>query len=246
MAIRSRSFVLGLGLAVVAASLLTACATPGGPGSAPAPSASADADGDTSTEAELEAAWLDHGRVVGIVTEGSSTCVPSAGEVAYAGGVLEVQFVEPPAGTACTRDLVPRVTLVSLPEDVDPTQELEIRVTGEGYHGDVDLDGVAGLDPSGETDYQPSAGWTDADGQFVLLTWGSSGCPPVVEDVAAASPTEVTVTFQTPPSDQMCTADMAPRGTLITVDGVEDGDETSAILTGAEFDDVRVPILGRA
>ena len=78
-----------------------------------------------------------------------------------------------------------------MPEGVDPAQELEIRVTGEGYHGDTDLDGVAGLTGGGETDYLPSAGWTDEDGQFVILTWGSSTCVPAVENVAAAGATEV-------------------------------------------------------
>ncbi|WP_228484591.1 hypothetical protein [Microbacterium cremeum] len=194
----------------------------------------------------MSAAWLDNGRAVGIVTLGSSTCVPTAGDVAYAKGVLEVELVEPEDATACTRDLVPRATIVALPEGIDPTQELEIRVSGEGYQGETDLDGVAGLDPSGETDYLPSAGWAGDDGQFVIMSWGSSSCAPTLESAEVTSPTEVTVTFATPPADQVCTMDMAPRGAVAQVPDDSDLDdaEVFAILTGGEFDNVRVPIIG--
>jgi len=244
MSRRSLTLAAGFGLALLTAGALTACATPGviGPGSGTAATPSGSANG--SAEWEIDAAWLDNGRMIGVVTEGSSTCIPTAGEATYAGGVLEVEFTEPPADTACTRDLVPRVTLVGVPEGVDPTQELEVRVTGDGYHGDTDLDGVEGLDPSGETDYLPTAGWTDDDGRFVILTWGSSTCVPVVESATAAG-IEVTVTFATPPADQVCTMDMAPRGTLVQVDGLDDDSGVFAILTGgAEFDNIRIPIVG--
>lgn len=233
----------GIGLALLVAGALTACATPVSPGSGstsagtPSPSATADADID------LEAAWLDNGRMIALVTQGSSTCVPTAGEVAYANGVLDVELVDPAADTPCTRDFAPRVTLVGLPEGVDPTQSLEVRVTGEGYAGDTDLDGVDGLDPSGETDYLPSAGWLD-DGQFVILTWGSSGCPPVLEKTEATGPAEVTVTFATPPADRACTMDMAPRATLAAVEGLDEETGAVAILVGDEFADARVDIIG--
>ena len=242
MTARFRSFAAGLGLALAAAALLTACASPGSPGSSPSGSTEPPAE-----ETEVSGAWLDGGRIIGLVTLGSSTCVPNAGDVAYTDGVLEVELVEPDGATACTADLAPRVTLVTLPEGVDPTQELEIRVTGDGFQADTDLDGVAGLEPSAETDYLPSAGWAGDDGQLVVLSWGSSGCPPVVESAEVSSATEVTVTFATPPADQVCTMDIAPRGTVVQVSddsGLEADAEVFAILTGGEFDNVRVPILG--
>ena len=242
MPVRSRSLIVAAGIALLAAGLLTACATPAGSGGASTPSASPGGSGQT-TEIEVDAAWLDGGRMIGLVTEGSSTCVPTAGDVSYENGVLEVELVDPAADTACTRDLVPRVTLVGLPEGVDPSQELEIRVTGEGIHGDTDLDGASGLTPGAETDYMPSAGWTGDDGEFVILTWGSSTCVPTVESATAAG-TEVTVTFATPAADRACTMDMVPRGTVVQVDGVDDESGAFAILTGAEFDNVRIPIIG--
>ena len=38
--------------------------------------------------------------------------------------------------------------------------------------------------------------------------------------------------------------DMAPRGIVVQVDGLDDDAEAFAILTGAEFDNVRIPIIG--
>ena len=199
-----------------------------------------------STEVEIDAAWLDDGRIIGLVTTGSSTCVPAADEATLqADGSLAVTLVEPDADTACTRDLVPRVTLVEVPEGVDPSKDLAITVTGDGYSGSTDLDGVDGLTGGGMTDYLPSAGWTDTDGQFVLLTWGSSSCVPVISDVAASGPAEVTVTFETPAADQVCTMDMAPRATVAVVDGLEEDSDVSLVLAGSpEFDNVRIPIYG--
>ena len=73
----------------------------------------------------------------------------------------------------------PRVTLVEVPEGVDPSR-------GSRDHGDRRRTTPAaptsrasrGSTGGGMTDYLPSAGWTDTDGQFVLLTWGSSSCAP--------------------------------------------------------------------
>lgn len=197
-------------------------------------------------EAEIDAAWLDDGRIIGLVTMGSSTCVPAADEAALqADGSLAVTLVEPDAETACTRDMVPRVTLVEVPEGVDPAEDLAISVTGDGFSGSAELDGVDGLTGGGMTDYLPSAGWTETTGQFVLLTWGSSSCVPVIADVTASGPAEVTVTFQTPPADQVCTMDMAPRATIAVVDGLEEDSDVSLVLAGSpEFDNVRIPIYG--
>ena len=233
--------LLALPAAVLLAGFaLAGCATPvaGGPSSSPGSSTGG------STEQEIDAAWLDNGRMIGIVTQGSSGCVPIAEDATLDGAVLSVTLVEPDAQTACTADYAPRVTLVSLPEGVDPAQDLEIQVTGDGRHGDTDLDGVAGLTPGAETDYLPTAGWTDADGQFVILTWGSSTCAPMIETVTTSGPSDVTVVFASPPADQVCTMDMAPRAVIATVQGLEDDSETFAVLTGAEFDNVRIPIVG--
>lgn len=232
-------------LAIPAVLLVTGGAL-AGCASTPATAPSSTPTTGDSTEVEIDAAWLDDGRIIGLVTTGSSTCVPAADEATLqADGSLAVTLVEPDADTACTRDLVPRVTLVEVPEGVDPAKDLAITVTGDGYSGSTDLEGVDGLAGGGMTDYLPSAGWTDTDGQFVLLTWGSSSCVPVIADVAAPGPAEVTLTFESSAADQVCTMDMAPRATVAVVDGLEEDSDVSLVLTGsAEFDNVRIPIYG--
>ncbi len=187
----------------------------------------------------LTGAWLDDGRIIAVVTSGSSTCVPTAESAEInSDGALAVELVEPDADTACTRDLVPRATLVTVPNGVDPSQDLEIWVTSEaGYYGDVTLAGASGLaGPGGETDYEPTAGWTQQQGQFVILTWGSSGCVPVVESSEVTGEAEVTVTFQDPPADQVCTADMAPRTNFAFADGLSGVEDVQLVLTGDSFD----------
>jgi hypothetical protein len=233
--------VAGLGVLLLA---LSACASSSGAAPSASPSGSSSAP---SQEIEVDAAWLDAGRMIGLVTQGSSSkdCIPIADDVSYTDGVLEVTLAEPEGDVVCTADYVPRVTLVGLPEGVDAAEGLEIRVTGDGYLGDTELDGLGSAAPAGETDYLPSAGWTETDGQFVLLTWGSSSCAPVISGVAATAPAEVTVTFETPPADQVCTMDMAPRATIAYVDGLEEDSDVEAVLTGSpEFVNVRIPIYG--
>lgn len=238
MAPRTRTLLAGLGLAVLLTGVLAACAS--GPGSGGTPTAT---DDDSAEEMEVDAAWLDGGRMIGLVTVGSSTCIPVAEDASLDGSVLTVTLAAAEGDTACTQDLVPRVTVVGLPEGVDPEQDLEIEVTGDGVTGETDLGGVPGLSPEGETDFLPSAGWTDVDGQFVILSWGSSSCAPVLENTEVTSASEITVTFATPPEDQVCTMDMAPRAVVTSVLEAPEDAEIFAILTGAEFDNVRVPIL---
>jgi len=223
---------IALASALLLAAALAGCAT-AGPGSAPT--------AEVTTGTELDAAWLDDGRAVGIVTSGSSTCVPMADEPVYDAGVLTVELIDPEA-TACTRDLVPRASVVMLPDGVDPSQDLEIVVTGT-YAGDTDLDGDAALTgvPGDPTEYLPSAGWYD-DGAFLILTWGSSGCPPVIDTVTATGPSDVTAVFATPPADQVCTADMAPRVLVAAVEGLQEDDGAHLTMQGDLFDGVRIPI----
>ncbi|GAA1705227.1 hypothetical protein GCM10009808_23990 [Microbacterium sediminicola] len=195
-------------------------------------------DAPSGQQIDIEATWLDDGRLIGVATSGSSTCIPTAdsAEINDAGD-LAVTFVEPDESTPCTADLVTRITLVTVPDGVDPSQDLEIWVTNDGYYGNVLLAGVDGLaGPGTETDYQPSAGWFQQQGQFGILTWGSSGCPPTVDTAEVTAPGEVTVTFVDPPADQACTMDMAPRTTTAFADGLSGETGVQLILTGDSFD----------
>ena len=240
MTLARRALALPIAL-VFAAGTLAGCASQ----AATAPSSSPQGTG--GTDAEISAAWLDDGRLIGLVTTGSSSCVPVAdGATLEADGSLAVTLMEPDADTACTADMAPRVTLVEVPEGVDPAEDLAITVTGDGVDASTELEGAEGMTGGTGTDYLPTAGWTGTDGQFVLLTWGSSSCAPVISEVAATGPAEVTLTFETPPADQVCTMDMAPRATVAFVEGLEEDSDVSLILTGSpEFDNVSIPIYGQ-
>ncbi len=220
--------------ALLGALALAGCASE--PAGSPVPSASSGSGSSgASGELELDAGWLDGGRMVALVTQGSSTCVPSASDVTVqADGSVAVTLVDPET-KACTRDLVPRASLVQLPAGV--SGELELVVTYGDVRGDTDLDAYAG---GAVEEFTPSAGWTDDD-QLVILTWGSSTCVPAVQD-AAVSGNQVTVTFADAPADQICTSDMAPRATLVTVPGADD-DAAELVLSGGGFD-VTLPIVG--
>jgi len=233
--------ILALSAGIALVTLLSACATgPSTSGSTPSPTPPASA---SAEEVEIDAAWLNGGTMIGLVSYGSSTCVPMADTVELLDdGTLSVTLADPAADQPCTMDFVPRVTLVDVPADVDAAEDLQVTVEGDGFTATAELEGVdVGEAPE---EFGPSAGWTGQDDTFVIATWGSSGCPPVIESAEATGPTEITVTFMTPPADQVCTTDMAPRGTLATVSGLEGDGPTDLVLTGAEFDGARVTILG--
>ena len=129
-----------------------------------------------------------------------------------------------------------------MPEGVDPTEDVEVvlnlgdRTMRTELDGDDDLAG-----PGGSTEYAPSAGWAD-DELLVLLTWGSSTCVPVVQDIEESSDA-ATVTFAEETGG--CSRDMAPRLTLLGFsETVEDDDDFVLTLNGGEFDNVQVRPIG--
>lgn len=224
--------------ALLAAVLLVAGCT-ASPGETPPTSGtSPDDSGQSSSPAaddDIEAAWLDDGRMFAIVTTGSSTCVPMIDEVSAEGQRVAVSLVDPPSGDdtekVCTTDLAQRASLGALPEGVDPSQDVEFIVTIGDITEDAELDGNSDLTttPDDVTKAAPSAGWFDDDG-IVLLTWGSSTCPPVAEGVEAQKG-GATITFDT--EDKVCTMDMAPRATVLGLpnNGDDDRDDADFTLT---------------
>lgn len=215
MTSRRTPVFVGLTVAILA---LAGCAsaTPGG-----APSE----DANTGVETlEVSGGWLDGGRLMGIVTQGSSSCVPTASEVVLqADGSVAVTLADDPAA-ACTRDFVPRVSTVALPAGVTSDDAVDVVVTYGEASGDLAL---AAYDGPEVQEYSPSAGWV-GDGSIAVLTWGSSSCAPTVDSVVSDDPASVTVTFAELPANQACTMDMAPRVVLAHVDGEVD---TDAVLT---------------
>ncbi|PRB17211.1 hypothetical protein [Microbacterium sp. MYb62] len=232
-ALRPLASVVGL----VAAALLVAGCT-AGPGSETPTSSPVPSAGAIDDQNDVEGALLDDGRMFAVVTWGSSTCVPQVDQVEAQGQTVTVTLVDPD-GTdkACTADLAPRASLGALPEGVDPKTDITLNVTYGDIVDDVDLDGdpAAGGTPGSSTEYLPSAGWYD-DGGLVLLTWGSSSCPPLVESLEGSG-NAGTATFVTDDT-QVCTMDMAPRATMLAFgdDAVEDDGTFTLTLVGGGLD----------
>lgn len=202
--------------------VLGGCATPG----------AGEPGGIVDGEFAVEAAWLDGGRAIALVTQGSSSCVPIAADVTVGDdGALEVAL-EDPQTDGCSDDLAPRATLVGVPDGVAAADELEIRVSyGIDSAGETDLDAYAG---GLVEEYSPSAGVVDDD-LIAVLTWGSSSCAPVVASAEFDGQTTIVV-FETPASDQVCTMDMAPRVTLIPGSNVGEA-STVTLSGGSDFAD---------
>ena len=242
MARRITSLFAGLGLAVLLGGALAGCATDAGD-----PGAATDPTDGAATEIEVDGAWLEGGHAIGVITQGSSTCVPTVSDVSLgADGVVAVTLVDAGAEyVVCTRDMVPRVSLASLPEGVDATKDLTVDVTWAEASGSVTLPGIPALEPTEpNVEGTPSAGWTSVNGEFVIVTYGSSSCPEIVENTEVSGDAAVTVTFATPPADKVCTADFAPRAVLAFADGLADQPNVTLSLTGGGVADTDIPILG--
>lgn len=232
-----RRLASALGALALAAVALTGCATGAADpdlgsqaGAAPEPDRGS---------LDVGAAWLAGGAAVGVVTQGSSSpgCAPRVEDAVADSGVLVVTLSTDPAA-ACTRDLVPRGTLVMLPEGLDAADGLDIQVTLDEVFGETSLEAFAGSDVE---DYSPSAGWVD-DGVVAVLTWGSSSCAPVVEAAVAESETSVVVTFAKVAADQVCTMDMAPRVAIATIEGEVSRDAQLSFLGGDTLPGLTIPI----
>ncbi|CAH0189704.1 hypothetical protein [Microbacterium foliorum] len=187
---------------------------------------------------DMEGTLLDDGRRFAVVTRGSSTCVPQVDQVDADGQTVSVTLADPAddGDRVCTDDLAPRASIGALPEGVNPTTEITLQVAYGDLRDDVDLDGDPSFSgvPGSPTEYLPTAGWVD-DATLVLLTWGSSGCPPVVESVEVAG-SAGTATFVTD-DQQACTMDMVPRATLIDLgDDAVDDDAFVLTLVGGGLD----------
>lgn len=230
-----RPLVSVVGL-VAAALLVAGCTT--GPGSETPTSSPAPSAGNVDDQNDVEGALLDGGRMFAVITWGSSSCVPQVDQVSAKGQTVTVSLVDPDgADKVCTADFSPRASVGALPEGVDPTADITLNVTYGDIADDVDLDGdpAATGTPGTSTEYLPSAGWFD-DGGLVLLTWGSSSCPPVVESLEGSG-NAGTATFVTD-ANQVCTMDMAPRATMLDFgdDTVEDDGTFTLTLVGGGLD----------
>lgn len=237
MTARRGAALLGaLGVALMLSGALAGCAGSSG-------STAPTEDPNETVDTDLDAAWLDGGRMVGLITQGSSTCVPTAEAESYADGVLQVTLTDVAEGP-CTADFAPRVSLVALPDDVDPSATLAIEVSGAGYGGEITLPGVEGLAFESASEQVPSAGWTTSEGTLVVLLWGSSGCPEQVTGTEITGDAAATATLSGVPADKACTADIAPNPQLAAIDGLVGVPDVQLTLTGPAGEPFTTTILG--
>jgi hypothetical protein len=190
---------------------------------------------------QADAAWLDDGRLLGVVTWGSSSCVPVAEAATASGQEVAVTLADPGDGTQpCTADFSPRASLVGVPEGVNPQDDVTVALTYLDQTVRFEVDGADDLKgvPGEATDYAPSAGWFDDEKGIVLLTWGSSSCTPIVERIDEGADA-ITVTFT--PHEGACTMDMGPRLTVLSVSG--EGADQDLVLGGDNLD-ATLPIIG--
>ncbi|MFG6280960.1 hypothetical protein [Microbacterium sp. 5K110] len=236
---RPASLAAVLGVGLLAAGLLTGCAS----GAASSPETKPPVDATTpAPSTDVSAGWLDAGRGIAVVTRGSSSCVPVAsGDAVLASDTLTIELVDRENGP-CTRDFAPRATYVALPAGIDPTRPLDVVVTG-AVEGTASVSALA-TPPAAVTEFAPSAGWV-GDGLAAILTWGSSTCRPQVEAVTSVEG-GAAVTFAEPPADQVCTADMAPRVSLADLTGIAGEDPVELTLSGGNIaSDGPIPVLGQ-
>lgn len=230
---------IGLTIAAIAAALtlaLAGCAE-AEPVGAPVPTG----DSTPAPSTDPAATWLDGGRGIALVTWGSSStaCTPSAADVQASGQTITVTLGAPSADAVCTADFAPRATYIDVPQGMDATKETTVSFQGDGIQGRIAL---TGLSAAGTADHAgaPSAGWFASDG-IVLLTWGSSSCRPIIQDVQEHDG-GATVTFQTD-ATRACTRDLVPRLTVLGVTAPADPAGYTLTLSGDNLD-ATVPVLG--
>lgn len=242
--LRLRLIPSALALAAVALLAAGCSTTPASPPptstggtDATAPSQSGDASGE-----DVEAAWLAGGATIGIVTWGSSSkdCQPSQAEVKADGQTLQVTLKDRADGkTPCTADFGPRAIAFPVPAGVDVTKDVDVNVTYGELRADADLDALPSP-PSDTGMGQPSAGWFDEQG-ILLMTYGSSSCPPMPEQVLQTKD-QISVSFAT--IDRVCTMDMAPRVTVIQLPQEREGDGPFTLTLSGDHLDAEVPVIG--
>lgn len=226
--------VLGL------AALLSGCATTASTSPTGSPSATA-APTETPDEmatapADITVGWVANGTMIGIVTTGSSTCVPAVMTVTGEGDTIAVSLTDPELLQPCTRDLQPRVTGVAVPPEVDVTKPVTVEVTYNDATTKLEL--AAADEPIADaTAMMPSAGYVGPNA-IGLVTYGSSTCVPEVESTTAGTTDEsLVVTLLALDPMAPCTADYAPRVTLVPADA---GVKTLTVVDGETSTDVEV------
>ncbi len=236
-----RPLLIGSVLAVAA--LLTGCATnTAAPGEAPQsptptptePSMSGDWTASPPSLENASVVWLDGGKALGVVTwgSGSRSCYPVVQDVTVANQDIDVVLAAPTVDGVCTQDLREQLLLVGLPEGVDSKAAATVTLSTAQESQEIALaarPADAATTPAGEL----SATLTPLG--VVLISYGSSSCPPVVDTIDGT-----TVTFTT--IEQACTMDYSPRATLLDIPDAAVGTQLNLVSLDGAADPVAVTV----
>lgn len=81
---------------------------------------------------------------------------------------------------------------------------------------------------------EPLAFWGEGRATIRVVTWGSSGCPPIARSLEATGPGSAQLDFAPNPAE-FCTADFAPTTHVLNApDGVDTGDATLSLTVTIE------------
>ena len=169
--------------------------------------------------------------------------VPEGLEVAPAGLEAKVTLTDTAFGPA--EPTVVTVPILPLgagapPEPSDPPVESIALEVIRGAPDDIELD---------ESDLErgdPLAFWGEARETIRVVTWGSSGCPPIARSLQPAEPGVIALDFAPNPAE-FCTADFAPTThVLAPPEGVDTEAAATLVITLEERDgtvtEFRAPI----
>lgn len=90
--------------------------------------------GGEPTDYAPSAGWFDDEGIV-LLTWGSSTCVPNVENLEVTDGGATVTFAT--TDGACTRDMVPRATLLGIPDDAEDDDDFTLTLVGDNLDGTV-------------------------------------------------------------------------------------------------------------
>lgn len=225
---------ISIAVSVFAAlTLFAGCASTSSGGAAPSETAAPAEATDNATiepDGTPRAFWAPGGTGIVLSTygSGSAACTPTASGSTADGQAVTAEMVPFAEDQVCTMDYRERVSYIPVDAAVDRTKAVTLTVSPEATDATVDLEVAPLGEAPAATDGAPQAGLTPS-GAIVIISAGSSTCPPVVSEVSEAA-TGITVTFDTPTTP--CTRDLVTRATLVFADATTPG--TTVTLVGLE------------
>jgi len=168
--------------------------------------------------------------------------VPEGVDATATGLEAEVSLADTAFGSAeptvVSVPILPLGTAAPIDPVEPPVDSIALEVV-RGTPADIELD-EADLERG-----EPLAFWGEARETIRVVTWGSSGCPPIARSLQPAEPGIVVLDFAPNPAE-FCTSDFAPTTHVLETPDGADTDDVALTVTLEERDgsvaEFRVPI----